>query len=236
MFSIFNSKKRVFKRNLAKAVNAANILSMNAFMTGLYKQDVARKQLQKIRNWWEINVDDFKNELSISEVDFELMRKCLRLPETAKYRNINGKKIIYYPNGQIEYEWNYINGYQHGVQKGWHENGQLSFEQNYISDHMDGKQISWYDNGNLQSENNYKFLTSNIHRLSECIGWQKKYYESGVLKEEEFYNEITYKREKIIYYHENGLIKELREFRDDKIFFKEYDDKGIIINQSKNIK
>ena len=235
MFSIFNSKKRLFKRNLMKAAKAVQILSGSSFMGSIHDREISRNHLKEIKNWWEINVDNFKTELSISEIDFELMRKCLQLPDIAKYRNINGKKNTYYPNGQIEYEWNYVNGGKHGIQKGWHENGQLSFEQNYTSDHMDGKQISWYDNGNLQSEKNYKFLTPNFHRLSECVGWQKEYYENGTLKEEEFYNETTYKREKIIYYHENGLIKEFREFRDDEIYFKEYDDKGVVIKESNNI-
>lgn len=236
MFSIFNSKKRIFKRNLMKAAKAFQLLSMNSFMSSLNKQEIARRQLKEIKNWWEINVDNYKNELSITEGDFELMRKCLQLPETAKYRNINGKKITYYPNGQTEYEWNYLDGGKHGIQKGWHENGKLSFEQNYVNDHMNGHQISWYDNGNLQSENNYKFTTSNINRLSASTGWQKEYYENGTLKEEEFYNETTYKREKIIYYRENGSIKELMEFRDNEIYCKEYDDKGVIIKEWKNIK
>ncbi len=219
-----------------KASKAVQILSMNSFMTSLNKQEIARRQLKEIINWWEINVDNYKNELSITEDDFELMRKCLQLPELAKYRNINGKKTTYYPNRQTEYEWHYLDGGKHGIQKGWHENGKLSFEQNYVNDHMDGQQKSWYDNGNLQTENNYKFTTSNINRLSASTGWQKEYFENGTLKEEEFYNETTYKSEKIIHYRENGSIKEFREFRDNEIYCKEYDDKGVIIKEWKNIK
>ena len=196
MFSIFNSKKRVFKRQLMKATKAIQILFTNPFMTSLNKQENATKQLKEIKAWWENNVDNYKNELSINESDFELMRKCLQLPDIAKYRNANGKKIIKYPNGQIEYEWNYVNGGKHGIQKGWHENGKLSFEQNYVNDHMDGHQKSWYDNGNIQSENNYKFTKENFYFLSENIGWQREYYENGILKQEEFYNEITYEIEK----------------------------------------
>ena len=233
MFSIFNSKRRVFKRQLMKAAKAIQILSTNPFMTSLNKQENARNQLKEIKAWWETNVDNYKNELSINESDFELMRKCLQLPDIAKYRNTNGKKIIKYPNGQIEYEWNYVNGGKHGIQKGWHENGKLSFEQNYVNDHMDGHQKSWYDNGNIQSEDNYKFTKENFNRLSENIGWQREYYENGILKQEEFYNEITYKREKLIRYREDGSIQELRESKNNEIHCKEFDEKGVIKNEWK---
>ena len=90
MFSIFNSKKRVFKKQLINAAKAVQILSENPFMISLNKQENARKRIKKIKAWWEINVDDYKNELSINERDFELMRQFLQLPDIAKYRKING--------------------------------------------------------------------------------------------------------------------------------------------------
>jgi antitoxin component YwqK of YwqJK toxin-antitoxin module len=70
---------------------------------------------------------------------------------------------------------------------------------------MDGHQKSWYDNGNIQYENNYKFTEENFNRISDRIGWQREYYENGVLKNEEFYNEIT-----------------------NEILCKEFDEKGVI--------
>jgi antitoxin component YwqK of YwqJK toxin-antitoxin module len=219
-----------------KAAKAVQILSMSVFKTSHNNREIAKKQLNEIRNWWEINVDNYKNELSIKESDFELMRKCLQLPDIAKYRNLNGKKITYYPNGQTEYEWNYVDGGKHGIQRGWHENGTLNFEQNYVNDHMDGQQKSWYDNGNLESENNYKFTTSNINSLSAKTGWQREYYENSALKEEKLYNETTFEIEKIIKYREDGSIKELREFRDNEIYCKEYDNKGAIVKEWKNNK
>jgi antitoxin component YwqK of YwqJK toxin-antitoxin module len=234
MLYIFNRKKRVFKKQLMKAAKAIQVLSMNPFMSSLNKQEKARKQLKEINDWWENNVDNYKNELSINESDFELMRKVLQLPDIGRYRNTNGRKILKYPNGLIECEWNYVNGSKHGIQKGWHENGKLSFVQNYVNDHMDGPQQSWYDNGNIQSENNYRFTDENIHCLSENVGWQRDYYENGVLKEEEFYNEITCKLEKIIKYRKDGTKKELREFKNNEIICKEYDEKGSIINEWKS--
>lgn len=210
MFSIFNNKKRLFKRNLVKAYKAIQKLSENPYTTSLKDQEFARKHLQEIKIWWENNVESYKNELYISEEQFEFFRICSNLPDIAKYRNLNGKKIVKYTNGQIQYEWNYVNGGKQGIQKGWHENGKLSFEQNYINDHMDGNQKSWYDNGNLESEDNYKYTIENINCLSEKIGWQKNYYENGNLKEANYYNEINYELEKTIFYNESGSINEER--------------------------
>jgi antitoxin component YwqK of YwqJK toxin-antitoxin module len=231
MFSFFNNKKRTFDKNLAKAAEAAHVLASNPFLTSLNKQEIARNQRMEIREWWVSNVDNYKNEASISENDFELMRICLELPDTAKYKNINGKKKTYYPNGQIETEWNFVNGAKHGIQRGWYENGKLAFEHNYISDYCDGISRVWYDNGNLQSEHNYKFTEENINRLSDKIGWQKEYYGNGVIKEEWFYNENTYEYEKLIRYYENGSIEEIREFKNDEIYCREYNKEGGIIKE-----
>jgi antitoxin component YwqK of YwqJK toxin-antitoxin module len=93
---------------------------------------------------------------------------------------------------------------------------------------MDGHQKSWYDNGNIQSEYNYKFTKDNFNGLSENIGWQREYYENGVLRQEEFYNEITYELEKLISYREDSSIQELREFKNNEILCKEFDQKGVI--------
>jgi hypothetical protein len=54
MFSIFNSKKRIFKRNLMKAAKAVQILSTSSFKTSLNSQDNARKQLKEINDQIEI--------------------------------------------------------------------------------------------------------------------------------------------------------------------------------------
>ena len=73
----------------------------------------------------------------------------------------------------------------------------------------------------------------NFNCLSDKIGWQREYYENGVLKEEEFYNEITYKREKLTRYREDASIQELREFKNNEIHCKEFDEMGVIKNEWK---
>ncbi len=234
MFSIFNSKRRIFKSKLLKAAKATKIIGEGVFANSLVLQNKAKKELTDISIWWENNVEEYKKELTINEDDFELMRKFLQLPNSSKYRNLNGKKNTYHPNGRIEYEFNYADGAKSGIQKGWYENGQLSFEHHYINDHMDGLQRSWFENGNLESENNYKFSTANTNRLSDSIGWQKEYYQNGFLKKEEYYNEITFKLEKIKCYGESGSIEESRDFIGDELVCREYDNEGIIIKEWRN--
>ena len=92
MFSIFNRKKRIFFRNLNKIIKAREILSGNPYMMSINEREIARRNLKEITDWWEINVDNYKNELSITEGDFELLRYYLQLPDIAKYRRETVKR------------------------------------------------------------------------------------------------------------------------------------------------
>jgi len=62
----------------------------------------------------------------------------------------------WYPNGQLEYEFNYKEGKRDGLQKGWFESGQLKREVNYKDGKEDGLKKGWYENGQLWYETNFK--------------------------------------------------------------------------------
>ena len=49
----------------------------------------------------------------------------------------------YYDDGQLRYEWNYVNGQRHGLCKGWHENGQLWYEDKYVNGQRHGLCITY---------------------------------------------------------------------------------------------
>jgi len=49
----------------------------------------------------------------------------------------------WYSNGQLWYEWNFVNGQRHGVSKGWYSNGQLAYENNYVNGQRHGLCISY---------------------------------------------------------------------------------------------
>jgi hypothetical protein len=62
---------------------------------------------------------------------------------------LHGIQIGYYDDnpdnpdnpGQIMYEDNYINGYRHGIQIGYHVNGQISYKEYYINGQYHGERI-----------------------------------------------------------------------------------------------
>ena len=56
----------------------------------------------------------------------------------------------WYPNGQLEYEYNYKDGKRDGLAKGWYPNGQLEYEYNYKDGELDGLTKSWDEDGQLQ--------------------------------------------------------------------------------------
>ena len=66
------------------------------------------------------------------------------------------KKIWYWSDGKLCYEFNYKNGKWNGKQYGWYPNGKLSHERNYKNGKEDGKQYGWYNNEKLCYEFNYK--------------------------------------------------------------------------------
>tara|TARA_A100001011_G_C13725318_1_gene601283 strand:- start:26 stop:532 length:507 start_codon:yes stop_codon:yes gene_type:complete len=68
----------------------------------------------------------------------------------------NGVHKIWYENGQLKYQGNYINGKPDGVYKSWYKNGQLKMEVDYRNGKKDGLVKTWYKNGQLETETEYK--------------------------------------------------------------------------------
>ena len=62
----------------------------------------------------------------------------------------------WYPNGQLEYEYNYKDGKRDGLAKGWYPNGQLEYEYTYKDGELDGLTKSWDEDGQLQLETHHK--------------------------------------------------------------------------------
>jgi len=63
-----------------------------------------------------------------------------------------GNSIMYYKNGQKQFENSYKNGVRHGVQLWWHENGQLKSSQSYKNNILDGVSKSWWPDGRTMDE------------------------------------------------------------------------------------
>ncbi|MCB0445838.1 MAG: toxin-antitoxin system YwqK family antitoxin [Gelidibacter sp.] len=88
---------------------------------------------------------------------------------------LNGERFVYYENGQIAEQTNYVNGKIEGVSKWFSENGVVIKEFNYKNGQLQGVSKYYDSEGQLLAEGNY----NNDQKTGV---W--KYYEKGVLKEE----------------------------------------------------
>jgi antitoxin component YwqK of YwqJK toxin-antitoxin module len=63
----------------------------------------------------------------------------------------------YYKNtdGEIAYEYNYVNDRQHGVERGYYANCQIRHESNCANDNLHGVHRYWYETGQLKHESYY---------------------------------------------------------------------------------
>ena len=68
----------------------------------------------------------------------------------------NGKHVIYYGNGQKEYEAHYKNGKLDGLSTWWYKNGQKNRESHYKNGKLDGLSTRWGSNGQKWIEQDYK--------------------------------------------------------------------------------
>jgi hypothetical protein len=63
-----------------------------------------------------------------------------------------GEFKVWYKNGQIESETNFINGLRHGLYEYWYSNGQRESKLYYINGQEQGKCTWWNTDGSLQNE------------------------------------------------------------------------------------
>ncbi len=59
---------------------------------------------------------------------------------------------IYYENGNLKDELNYLYGKENGVRKAYFENGKLKYVYNYVNGLKDGKSYEYYNDGKKYSE------------------------------------------------------------------------------------
>lgn len=64
---------------------------------------------------------------------------------------IHGEQLGWYPDGQLEREFNFHEGYPHGHQVMYQPNGQKYIESYFEYGKKNGEFKHWYDNGNLSS-------------------------------------------------------------------------------------
>ena len=92
---------------------------------------------------------------------------------------LKGKRLLFYPEGNLSDEVEYENGLQNGIEKRYfkngtlmqtgefkngkeigiwemyHPNGQLKQRTNFVNGKMDGESVSYYSTGEIKGKNNY---------------------------------------------------------------------------------
>jgi antitoxin component YwqK of YwqJK toxin-antitoxin module len=67
----------------------------------------------------------------------------------------NGKWKYYFYTGKVQYEFTYLDGEKHGPCRAWHFNGKLNFESQYKNNELHGEQVFWTYNGELDHKRSY---------------------------------------------------------------------------------
>ena len=75
---------------------------------------------------------------------------------TYKDGKLNGTKKIFYMNGKVMEEGDFLSNQRNGLTKWFTEEGKISLEYNYIYGSLEGIQKSYYKDGLLNSETTYK--------------------------------------------------------------------------------
>ena len=67
-----------------------------------------------------------------------------------------GKSFTLWQNGQKQFERNYKDGKEDGLQTRWYENGKKKGEANFKDGKQDGLTMGWHENGKKQAKANFK--------------------------------------------------------------------------------
>ena len=84
------------------------------------------------------------------------LNNCKGYEENYKNGKLDGKRITWYPSGEIQLEVNYKDGKREGKTIMWYQSGEIQLEANYKDGKKEGKTNGWYQNGQKMSEVNHK--------------------------------------------------------------------------------
>ena len=70
-------------------------------------------------------------------------------------KKYTGMWRMWYPNGQIKFEWHLKNGRDHGPQTAWYENGQKRYQVCIVDSKSYGTFVHWHSNGRKHIEAHY---------------------------------------------------------------------------------
>ena len=64
-------------------------------------------------------------------------------------------KLLYYDNGKLSFEGEYLNGERNGIGKEYYDNGKLKFEGEYLNGERNGKGKEYNNNNELIFEGQF---------------------------------------------------------------------------------
>ncbi|GLR17851.1 toxin-antitoxin system YwqK family antitoxin [Portibacter lacus] len=119
-----------------------------------------------------------------------------------KKGTLDGERLIYFPNGEVEIQEHYVKGEIDGLYRTFYENGQVNLEANYVAGKMEGVVKRYYSSGEILEE--VTFVNN------EENGPFKEYYKNGQVKWEGAYKDGDNEYGTINSYSEEGeLIKKM---------------------------
>ena len=137
------------------------------------KQIPSSKQMERKNGIWYYNNEIYSGKF----IDYYYSGK-IEGEGILKNGKIEGLRKMYFQNGNISLERNYINSLPDGLDKGYYENSVLKQKGLFVAGNEEGAWESYFPNGQVKLQNNYK--------NGEVFGTVIKYYSTGKIKEKVF--------------------------------------------------
>ena len=135
------------------------------------------------------------NKINIKDLDFMEWAPDSEPRLSYSGKPFNGIACNMRPDGTLEYENEYSDGYREGVQKEFYPDGKVSSIYHRKWSRFHGEETEWYKNGNIKSKADWQFG----HKLQS-----QEWSEGGLL---------------ISIYDINKHPKKLEDFENDKRYF-----------------
>ena len=137
------------------------------------KQIPSANQMTKTNDTWFLHAVPYNGHF----IDYYYSGKK-KGEGTFKDGKLSGRRVLYYPNGNIEDEWDYTEGIANGWHKEYYEDGSVSQKGMFINEKEEGIWEDYFPNGQVK-------LRSNYH-VGEIFDTATKYYSTGKIKEKVF--------------------------------------------------
>lgn len=156
--------------------------------------------------------------------------KISSITTTLNFKDIRNR--FYYPNGEINFEVNLLDGVYHGKFISYHPNGVIRSKVNYKNGKQHGDWSTFYESGNLKS-----LMTYNDGKVVDksLVNYYESGYPSRTNECDDYYNQTEYHHngktyydcQTGLYYTENGeLTGNIEKFDTNKVI----NESGSIIN------